>query len=96
MFPYIEQNQLASYYEAEMRKYGNQKIERGYTGTGYWYYGYPTYISSLQGTSNITTAAPPQADQAQPDADSKMAGAIWEAGADTSGVNSGASGTAAS
>lgn len=96
MFPYIEQNQLAPYYEAEMRRYGRQNIERGYTGIGYWFSGYPTYISAMQGTSGITTAAPPQGDQAQPDADSKMAGAILEAGADTSGVNSGASGTAAS
>lgn len=96
MLPYIDQSQLAPYYEAEMRKRGHQNIVGGYSGMGYWFYGYPAYISALQGTSGLTTATPTEAEQAQPDADSKMAGAISEAGADTSGVNSGASGTAAS
>lgn len=81
--------------EPKLRKYGNQIPERGFSGAGYWWFNYPVYVGTAQGTSSLTTALP-YMDQAQPDADSKMNGAISEAGADTSGVNSGASGTAAS
>ena len=81
--------------EEEMRKYGKQIPERGYGGAGYWWYGYPTYMGSSAMFNGVTTASQ-GSEQAQPDADSKMIGAISEAGADTSGVNSGASGTDAS
>ena len=88
-------NQFAPGLEAKMRKYGNQIPETGFSGAGYWMYSYPTYIGAEQMFGGVTTATPWN-DQAQLDADSKMNGAISEAGADTSGVNSGASGTAAS
>ncbi|CAB5219395.1 hypothetical protein UFOVP221_66 [uncultured Caudovirales phage] len=95
MLPYIEHNQLTPYYEAEMRKRGHQQAVGGYSGMGYWFMGYPAYIAALQGTTNPSIATPTELDQAQPDQDSKMNGAISEAGADTAGYNSGASGIAA-
>jgi hypothetical protein len=87
----ISVNQFNLALEQEMRKYGNQIPERGFSGAGYWWYGYPTYMGSAAMFNGVTSAAQ-WSEQAQPDADSKMAGAISEAGADTSGVNSGASG----
>jgi hypothetical protein len=95
MYSRIDQDQLAPYYEAELRKRGHQYPQSGFAGIGYWYWGYPTYIGGMGINGALTTVTYPQGDQAQPDADSKMNGAISEAGADTSGVNSGASGTAA-
>ena len=96
MYSRIDQDQLAPYYEAELRKRGRQYPQSGFTGIGYWYWGYPTYIGGMGINGALTTVSYPQNDQAQPDADSKMNGAISEAGADTSGISSGASGTAAS
>jgi hypothetical protein len=91
----ISVNQFNPSLEPKMRAYGNQIPESGFSGAGYWWYGYPSYTGSSAMFNGVTTAAQ-WSDQAQPEADSKMAGAISEAGATTSGVNSGASGTAAS
>jgi hypothetical protein len=81
--------------EAQMREYGKQIPERGFSGAGYWWSEYPTYTGSSAMFNGVTTAAP-WSEQAQPEAGSKMSGAIAEAGATTSGVNSGASGIDAS
>jgi hypothetical protein len=90
-------NQLAEYYESEMLRRSHQTPERGYAGMGYWYSGYPTYIGALTtaygGLTGTTTETPVQA---QPTEGSPIAEAATEAGATTSGVASGESGTAAS
>jgi hypothetical protein len=91
----LSASQFPQTLEAKMRKHGRQIPETGFGGAGYWWYSYPTYIGAEQMFGGVTTATPGN-DQAQPDDDSKMNGAISEAGADTSGVNSGTSGTAAS
>jgi hypothetical protein len=54
MLPNIEQNQLTSYYEAEMLRKSRQTPEEGYSGMGYWWYGYPSYIG---GISSFAAAA---------------------------------------
>lgn len=46
MLPDKKQSQLASYYEAEIRQRGNQKPEPGYSGIGFWWYGYPVQTAS--------------------------------------------------
>lgn len=30
--------------EAAMRRYGHQTVEPGFSGAGYWWNGYPTYV----------------------------------------------------
>jgi hypothetical protein len=60
MLPDKKQSQLASYYEAEIMRRGNQKPEPGYSGIGFWWYGYPVQVSSTTGygaLSNASTAA---------------------------------------
>lgn len=47
MLPNIDHNQLTPYYESEMRRRGNQKPENGFSGMGYWWYGYPGYIGGI-------------------------------------------------
>lgn len=90
-------NQLAQYFENEMLRRSNQIPEKGFSGMGYWYSGYPTYIgASVTQYGAMSTASPQRPDQAQPDSDSKIARAAVEAGATTSGVASGESGTAPS
>ena len=76
MFPTRESAQLADHYEAQKRKAGHQKTERGYAGIGYWYGGYPTYIGAMM-LGDMTTALP-VGDQAQPDLDSKVTNAAAE------------------
>lgn len=39
--PHYDQNQLTEYYEQQMRKRDIAQADRGYSGTGYWWYGYP-------------------------------------------------------
>lgn len=76
-------------------KKGHQIPETGYSGMGYRWFMYPAYVGAMSQYWAAQTAFPEEDDQAQPDKDSKMLGAISEAGADTSGINSGTSGTAA-
>jgi hypothetical protein len=91
VIPYAPDSQLAPYYEAEMRKRGNQTPQTGYSGMGYWYYGYPAYVGSMGMIGSLTTALPP-GDQAQPEPDSKIALASAEAGATSDGQSMGTSG----
>lgn len=81
--------------EKQMLKSANQHPEPGFTGTGYRWYLYPAYVDAMSQYWAGQSAFPALPDQAQPDKDSKMLGAISEAGADTAGYNSGTSGTAA-
>jgi hypothetical protein len=92
MLPSPEQTQLLSYYEAEMRKQGHQNREKGFSGMGYWFPSYPVYIGALSGYGSMSTALPPIPEQAQPDADSKIASVSYEAGATSDGQSMGASG----
>lgn len=54
MLPNIQQNQLVSYYENEIRSRQPQKALEGYSGNGYWWYGYPAYVG---GISDFAAAA---------------------------------------
>lgn len=92
MLPSPEQNQLFEYYEAEMRKYGHQKPEKGFSGMGYWFPSYPVYIGALSGFGSMASALPPTPEQAQPEPDSKISLASAEAGATSDGQAMGASG----
>jgi hypothetical protein len=86
-------SQMAPYFEAEMRRNGHQMPEAGYSGIGYWYSGYPSYLGATNAYSSPGAAYPPDAGaQAQPDADSPITGAASETGATSSGDSSGASG----
>jgi hypothetical protein len=91
MISHDPQSQLAPYFEAEMRKYGKQIPEKGYSGMGYWYYGYPAYIGAMSMGSGLTTAMPRE-EQAQPEPDSKIASVAYEAGATSGGQAMGESG----
>lgn len=91
MLPNQKDNQLTAYYESEMRKHGHQKRVSGYSGMGYWWYGYPAYIGAENGYSNMSTAYPPTP-PTDFDSDSKLGSAAEEAGATSSGVNQGTSG----
>lgn len=53
--PKPEQNQLTAYYEREMLKRGNQEMEPGYSGIGFWWYGYPVYANSMQRYGGLST-----------------------------------------
>lgn len=57
MLPDKRQNQLASYYEAEIASRGNQKPEPGYSGIGYWWYGYPIQVASTTGYGALSNAS---------------------------------------
>jgi hypothetical protein len=92
VLPSPEQAQLLKYYEAEMRKYGRQKPEKGFSGMGYWFPSYPVYIGALSEFGSMASALPPTPEQAQPDADSKIASVSLEAGATSDGQSMGASG----
>lgn len=81
--------------EKKMLKSAHQFAEPGFTGTGYRWPMYPVYAGAMSQYWAGQLAFPELPDQAQPDQDSKMLGAISEAGADTAGYNSGTSGTAA-
>lgn len=88
-------NQLASYFEAEMLERSRQIPEKGYSGMGYWYGGYPTYISAVSSQYGaMSTATPGDLSKTQAEPDSKISRAAVEAGATTSGIASGESGTA--
>ena len=78
MFPNSESAQLAPYFEAQKRKAGHQKRERGIVGAGYWYGGYPYYIGAMALGGALTQVTPPDNDQAQPDMDSKVTNAAAE------------------
>jgi hypothetical protein len=54
MLPNIQQNQLVNYYEDEIRSRQPRKALEGYSGNGYWWYGYPAYIG---GISDFAAAA---------------------------------------
>jgi hypothetical protein len=77
VLPYIEHNQLTPYYEKELRKHGHQKEVGGYSGMGYWFFGYPAYIGAMNTAVDHGTATP-IVDQAQPDLDSKVTNAAAE------------------
>ena len=57
MLPDKKQNQLASYYEEEIMQRGNQKPQTGYSGIGYWWYGYPVQVASTTGYSALSNEA---------------------------------------
>lgn len=57
MLPDKRQNQLASYYEAEIARRGNQRPEHGYSGIGYWWYGYPVQVASTTGYGAMSNAS---------------------------------------
>ena len=42
--------------EAEMRRYGNQQIEPGYAGIGYWWSGLPIVTNTLTGYGALSNA----------------------------------------
>lgn len=60
--PNYDQNQLTAYYEQQMRKRDVAQSDRGYSGTGYWWYGYPisTNNQMAYGATNgsMSTALP--------------------------------------
>lgn len=81
--------------EKKQLKSSRQVPESGYTGMGYRWFMYPAYVDAMSQYWAPQLAFPELPDQAQPGPDSKMLGAISEAGATTAGYNSGTSGTAA-
>lgn len=78
MHPRDDHSQLSSVFEEEW--YKRLKNDPAYAGIGANYYGYPAYIGTMAMYNGMTTALPHD-DQAQPDADSKIAGAASEVGA---------------
>jgi len=78
MEPRQDHSQLSSVFKDEW--YKRLKNDPVYAGLGGNYYGYPAYIGSMAMYNGMTTALPHD-DQAQPDPDSKMAGAAQEVGA---------------
>lgn len=78
MQPRDDHSQLSSVFEEGW--YKRLKSDPVYAGLGANYYGYPTYVGSMAMYNGVTTAMPYQ-DQAQPEADSKIARAADEVGA---------------
>lgn len=92
MIPDPKSAQLLSYLEAEQNKRGHQKPEPGYSGVGYWWNGYPTYLgggNTMYGAMNPVPNGPNNVVDVQ---GSKIGAAAEEAGATSDGENSGASG----
>lgn len=54
--PNYDQNQLTAYYEQQMRKRDVAQSDRGYSGTGYWWYGYPISTNSQMAFGASTAA----------------------------------------
>jgi len=92
MIPDPKNSQLNSYMEAELRARGHQHVESGYSGAGYSWNGYPTYLgggNTMYGAMNPVPNGPNQVADIQ---GSAVGTAAQEAGATSDGENSGASG----
>jgi hypothetical protein len=100
MFPDRQSNQLKESYENEMRKHIRRRKEPNYSGAGFWYAGYPTYIGALSGYGSMgaadgTAAHESQETPSQEAAENASGGSeAGEGAAATTGM--GAGGTAAS
>jgi hypothetical protein len=80
MEPRQDHSQLSGIFEEGW--YSRLKNDPVYAGIGANYYGYSTYIGSMAMYNGVTTATPYRdQDQAQPEADSKIARAADEVGA---------------
>lgn len=54
----IPPSNLVPFYENMMLSRGNQEVEKGYAGIGYWWRGYPTYTGARSPYAAMSISTP--------------------------------------